>query len=107
MSQGLVLRTGTFSGTGQSPSAFVWGLFNVSIWGTFVATVQVERSLDGGTTWIVVAADGIGTPAAYTSSISLTGDEIEQGTSYRLNCTAYTSGTINYRISSGSWRHRV
>jgi hypothetical protein len=108
MSQGIILLSGTFSGTGQSASAQVFGPFNIAIWGTplsgglsgaFSATIALERSLDGGTTWIAAAADGTGTAASYTSAVSLSGTEPEQGNLYRFDCTVYASGTVNYRLS--------
>lgn len=97
--------TGTFTSTGQSESfrpimrTRAWGQFNVSVWGTFVATVQLERSFDGGLNWIVVSQDGAGTPASYSAAASVVATEPEVGPIYRLNCTGYTSGTVNYRIS--------
>ncbi|MEY3774316.1 MAG: hypothetical protein RLZZ129_1096, partial [Verrucomicrobiota bacterium] len=45
---------GTFTGTGRS-AAFIpkqGSAFNVSVWGTFSATVQMQRSFDNGTTWL-------------------------------------------------------
>jgi len=97
--------TGTFGATGQS-SSFVPSVsraFNVSVYGTFSAAVQLERSFDD-TTWLPLT---VGTTQLYTWSsaggsevkYSEIAAEIESGVSYRLNCTAYTSGTINYRVS--------
>ena len=65
------------------------------------AAVQVERSFDGGYTWLVCNAGGTGTLAQYTdlSSVSLTFGEPERNVLYRLNCIEWTAGTINYRIS--------
>ena len=109
MSTGVIRLSGTFTGTGQSVSAVVFGPFNAVLWGTplsgtgvagsFSGTVQLERSLDNGTTWVVVATDGTGTQAIYTTSISVAGMEPEQGALYRFDCTGYVSGTINYRLS--------
>ena len=66
----------------------------------WVGTVQIERSFDGGRTWIVCNIGGSGQLAQYTAGpISLTFGEPEKNVLYRLNCIAYTSGTINYRIS--------
>lgn len=87
-----------FVATGQSGTAKVFGTFNIAVWGTFVGTVALERTLDG-TNWIAVATDGIGTAASFTSAVSITGLEVESEVSYRFNCTAYTSGTINCRLS--------
>lgn len=69
---------------------------------TFSATVQLERSFDGGQTWLVANTGGSGTLAQYTAGthVQATFGEPEQGALYRLNCPAYTSGTINYRIST-------
>ncbi len=67
---------------------------------TFNATVQLERSFDGGGTWIACNLGTGGAIASWTTGpISFTFGEPEKQTLYRLNCTAYTSGTINYRIS--------
>jgi hypothetical protein len=95
--------TGTFTGTGQSAAMLVKGIddrransVNISLWGTFVATVRVERNLDG-TNWLPLTA--LGSAINFTVPVSEVFDEGEAGAQYRLNCTAYTSGTINYRMS--------
>ena len=98
--------TGSFTGTGQSLSFRPvlrsanggGGAFNVSLRGTFVGTVQIERSFDG-TNWFVASRDSAGTAALFTAPASVIVEEPEAGVQYRLNCTAYISGTINYRIS--------
>ncbi len=94
-----------FGATGQSGNAKVFGPFNIAIWGTFVGTVALERTLDG-TNYIAVATDGIGTAASFTSPVSITGVEVEAEVSYRFNCTAYTSGTIHARLSQISIPYR-
>lgn len=97
---GLVPVTGTFAATGQS-KAFtpVAGRgFNASLWGTFVATVQVERSFDSGATWLPLTANGTQLEK-FTAAASEQLQEDESGVQYRFNCTAYTSGTVNYRLS--------
>lgn len=98
--------TGTFTATGRSStfSPEVGGRntangFNVSASGTFVATVKLERSFDNGTTWFVCSSDASGTEASWTAPFSVIADEPSQGVLYSLNCTAYTSGTVTYRIS--------
>jgi hypothetical protein len=99
--------TGSFSATGQSQSFMPTGLndfgerdhaFNVSIWGTFVGTVQLERSFDNGTTWLALTQNG-SQVYKWTAQASEIADETEAGVLYRLNCTAFTSGPINYRLS--------
>lgn len=68
----------------------------------FVGTVQLERSFDGGLTWIVCNVGGQGALAQWTTGtpVSAVVGEAEAGVAYRLNCIAYTSGVINYRIST-------
>jgi len=98
--------TGTFTATGQSATFAPivatrdtnCGQVNISASGTFVATVQIERSFDNGVNWFVCSEDSAGTTAAYTAPFSVTAQESEAGTLYRLNCTAFTSGTITYRL---------
>lgn len=67
----------------------------------FSGTLQIERSFDGGKTFIVCSTGLGGTLAQYTTGapVSATFGEPEKNVLYRLNCIAYSSGTINYRIS--------
>ena len=67
----------------------------------YSATIQLERSFDGGNTWIVCNIGSTGTLAQWNTGtpVSLAFGEPEKNVLYRLNCTAYTSGTINYRFS--------
>lgn len=98
------LVTGALTATGSSAS-FVSddinrsGGFNAALWGVFVGTMQLERSFDGGTTWLPCSLDTSGTVASYTAPVSLTCNEPERNVLYRWRCTAFTSGTINYRLS--------
>lgn len=63
-------------------------------------TVQLERSFDGGNTWIICNIGGVGTLSQFdTFPISASFLEPERGVYYRLNVTTYSSGTLNYRIS--------
>jgi hypothetical protein len=98
--------TGTFTATGQSASfapsvdaRSTTNGFNVSASGTFVATAQLERSFDNGVSWFVCSSDAAGTAASWTAPFSVVAQEPTAGVLYRLNCTAYTSGTVTYRIS--------
>lgn len=97
------LVTGALSGIGASalvtPRAdLTVSGFNVSGWGTFVGTVQLQRSFDSGVTWLPQTLLGAATNS-WTAPFSEKITETESGVLYRLACTAYTSGTINYRIS--------
>jgi hypothetical protein len=74
---------------------------------TFSGTLQLERSFDGGSTFIVCNIGTSGTLAQWTGTtvgpIQLTFGEPEKEVLYRFNCTVLTSvlggGTLNYRIS--------
>lgn len=100
---GVAAVSGTFTST-ENSSTFTpipGREFNVSVYGTFGATVQLKRSLDGGTTWLAITANGTtlyswsgGTSVEYSE----TAEEPQYGALYRLQCT-WTSGTVNYRIS--------
>lgn len=97
----IALLSGQFSGVAASAGIACFGKFNISLWGG-TGTVQIERSFDGGTTWIPLSKDYSGAIASYNvtaaAPVSLIADEPESGVLYRLNCTAWTSA-VSYRIS--------
>lgn len=76
-----------------SDAVALYGRFNLSLSGTWVATVTVQRSFDAGVTWMDVAA--------YSSKGEYIGEEIESGVQYRLGVKTgdYTSGTVIGRLS--------
>lgn len=92
---------------GQTIPAAFFREFNVLLWWTssFNGTVQLERSFDGGATYQVVSEDNAGTLAVYSGagatalSLNVIAFEPEYGVLYRWNCTAYSAGTANYRLS--------
>ena len=100
--------SGAFSTTGQSSSLLIWGPFNILIYGdtgpngSWTGTVRLERTFDGGTTWVVCGIGGDGTQAVWSTGtdVSVVAGEPEKGVAYRLNCTAFTAGPINYRMSA-------
>ncbi len=99
----MVAVTGTFTETESSDSfspasQYRRGRFNVSIWGTFAGTVKLERSFDDGVTWLVCSKPDL-SDAAFTTTVTFAVEEPEPDIYYRLTCSAYTSGTINYRMS--------
>lgn len=96
------LVVGTFTAAGDSAAAVFYGRFNVSLWGTFAGTVQLQRSFDGGTTWLPVSYPLTGDALSWTAAVSTTVEEPEHLVAYRLACTVYTSGTVNYRLSQSS-----
>lgn len=102
-SSGLTAVSGVFSATGVSGvfNPISTRDFNISFTGTYVASFQLERSFDynplnpGVATWYTA----ITTTIFATLPPSFTWNESEDPCYYRLRCTAYTSGTANYRIS--------
>ncbi len=90
---------GQFSAVGQSAPVQLLGPFNVSLSGSFSATVGLERSFDAGASWLPVSKNADGDVASWTAPASVTGEEWERGVLYRLRCTTYGSGTVAYRIS--------
>src|SRR5690348_6986569 len=92
--------TGSLSATGAG-SAFDPSLntaqFNLTLSGTFSATLVLERKFPDDANWYPITA--LGNPISFTAPLSETFEECEPGVTYRINCTAYTSGTINYRLS--------
>jgi hypothetical protein len=91
--------TAAMTAISRSAAVRIRGSYNLSIWGVFVATGRLERSFDGGTTWIPVSKDSSGADASFTAPCGITGYEPEDGVLYSFNCSAYTSGTMNVRIS--------
>lgn len=93
---------GSFSAAGQSASFSFWGPFNVALWGAGAAgSVQLERSFDGGTTWIIACYREVAAQMIFTTfPFSTTAWEPERGVLYRLNCTSYTGSAIDYRMST-------
>ncbi len=66
-------------------------------------SVEISYSDDGGYTWNCCNVGSTGTLAQYPSGpINTSWTEPELGVLYRFNCVAYTSGTINYRMSQNS-----
>jgi hypothetical protein len=91
---------GSFTATGNSESFRRDSrreAFNMSLWGTFVGTVILERSFDGGETFLPLTA--LGTSITFTAPCTEVFEEPEPSVLYRLRCSAYTSGPINYRLS--------
>jgi hypothetical protein len=83
--------TGTFSAAGVSPAFEANGAFTVSIWGAFGASVSLQRSPNKGADWL--QANG---PDRTGPTFNV--PEPVVGTLYRLSCTGYVSGTVNYSI---------
>ena len=75
-----------------TPWVELLGPFSLSIRGTWVGTVTIQRSFDGGTTPLDVQN--------YTANIEDTGSEPRGSTVYRVGFKTgnYTSGTANVRL---------
>lgn len=73
--------------------AEIIGFFNVSISGTWDATITCQRSFDSGSTWFDVKT--------WTANIQEYGFEPERGVQYRIGVKAgeFTSGTAVLRLS--------
>jgi len=83
---------GAFTATGQSvSSAAKQGSMAVSVSGVWVGTIDLEWSFDGGSTFIQYAS--------YTAPTNFVLDCPSGGIHWRFNCTAYTSGTIDYLLA--------
>ena len=81
---------GTFTGTGQSEEVELSQNFTLSLSGFGTASINLERSFDGGGTWKIVETFTANTEKeGETSSFQL----------YRLNATSHSSGTIAYRLA--------
>jgi hypothetical protein len=95
--------SGTFTSTTSSntftpqSNQTTWTKFNISMWGTYVATMVLERTFDGGTTWLPCTAGGV--QVNFSNPCTEVIEEPEPGILYRMRCSAFTSGTVNYRIS--------
>lgn len=75
-----------------SDGIYTEGGFNLSISGTFVATVTVQRSFDQGATWRDVDT--------FTAPIETYGQDPEPVVVYRAGVKTgdFTSGTVSIRI---------
>ena len=88
---GLVEKAVTAENT-FSDGLYTEGAFNLSLSGTFVATVTVQRSFDQGSTWRDVDT--------FTAPIETYGNDPEPVVVYRAGVKTgdFTSGTVNIRI---------
>lgn len=82
---------------GRSDAATVQGSFNAALSGTFTATLQLVRSYDNGFTFHPLTA--MGGEIEFSAPCEEIFAEAEPGVLYAWLCTAYTSGTIECRIS--------
>jgi hypothetical protein len=95
---GVASVTGSFVAIGVSASFTpnAGRPFDVSIYGTFVGSIQLERSFDAGVNWLPITVAAA--VRLWTAPMSEQAQENKVAITYRMNCTAYTSGTANYRF---------
>lgn len=65
--------------------------------GSFVGTYRFVRSMNGGASWL--GATEKGTAITFTASCSEVVDGAESGELLDIEVTAYTSGSLTYRMS--------
>lgn len=96
--------TGTASSTASNTSFIqMLGVFNAQISGTWAgATMQLQKSFDGGASFVPATTDATGSAASFTANAAVQVYEPESGVYYRWQPTvALSSGTVNWRISGG------
>jgi hypothetical protein len=94
--------TGSFAATGQSSTITGLGTWRLITHGTWVGIIKIEKSRDGGSTWVEVrqfSSGGGGSAADFNANTFGTDDNDGVAAIYRVNCTSYTSGTCNYNFS--------
>ena len=65
------------------------GKADLSIWGTFSATIAIQRQESGGN-WGTIETVTEPVEKVITNALNMP---------FRINVTSYSSGTVNYRIS--------
>lgn len=101
---GTLYLTGSFGAVGNSNVAEVCGEFVLALWGTFVGTVIVEASPNEGTTWVQLTLPWTTTLFSATAPGVFVLAVPDRGWQVRARCSAYTSGTINYRLGGDGAR---
>lgn len=91
--------SGAAVATGESAAVILRGRAHLALWGTFSATIVLQRSFDGGTTWLPAMYLNGSTAISFTAAVATVIDcGEEDGVLHRLGITR-SSGTINYRLS--------
>lgn len=99
-------QTGTLASVVAGPTITVddQDKITVAITGVFVGTITFQGSVDSGANWFTLgfSASDTGTVAGTTAAIGLwaraDGTNL---TSFRVNMTAFTSGTATWTFSAG------
>lgn len=96
------LVTGSLSATGTiGPyQPFQKQYFNVTISGTIVGDVQLQKSTDGGVTYVTIQPPELAGIADFTNPASFAVYEPSAATLYQVNLVERTSGTLNVRMGT-------
>lgn len=96
-----MINTHAFSAVGVGPASHVGAgdTFSYSISGSASATLQIERTTNGGTTWSTVLT-------STSNAVSTHIKNIDRDALYRWRCTSYTSGTATASIKTGAEQFR-
>jgi hypothetical protein len=83
----------------------------LTITGTFVATLAIEASYDGGTTWVATSGllRGTNVRLASVTAPAIVSLDLAGATNVRVRATAYTSGTptVKFTVSPASGMTKV
>lgn len=90
----------TLSGATSTASISCGGTYRLITNGTWTGTIQVEKSLDGGVTWL--ALNNFSSVANFNVNTYGTEDMSNNAPPFlvRVTCIAYTSGTINITLTA-------
>lgn len=93
MSATAVTESVTAQDTWTDAVSFTVGIFDLSISNTFTATVTLQRSFDGGTTWYDVQT--------FTQETEAVVDNADNTVKWRIGVATgdFTSGTADVRLS--------
>lgn len=91
-----ISKSFTATGTGAALAVLSGESFSYSVSGTFVGTVVLESSSDGGQNWVAVLS---ATGSASGTLPNLTSKQVI----YRFECTAYTSGTVVTSVADADY----
>lgn len=100
---GKLLSVNSFTATGLSPTVslnpgetLLWDIGNT----TWVATISLQRSNDGGSSWKETGVSKTNNPTdPLVGSIDVANTHEARSVYFRWSCSAYTSGTVGMQLS--------
>ncbi len=93
-------NSNSFTGVANGTGIACGGTWRLITHGTWTGKIQIQKSRDGGSTWIVIREF----TSANDNNINTFGEEDEDDPfQVRVICTAFTSGTINADLSSDAF----